>query len=61
MIEGYIYLKKVDFAIAVNSSKDLDTRLMRFLISVFYTKLRLAACSSSIGLNKKIKGAVFRK
>ena len=62
LVEGYnVYLKKVDFDIAVNSSKDSVTGLMRSLIGIFYTKQRLAACSSSNGLNKEIKGAVFRK
>ena len=58
LVEGYVYLTKVDFDIAVNSSKDSVTWLMRSLIGIFYTKQRLAACSSSNGL---IKGAVFRK
>ena len=61
MVEGYVYLNKVDFDIAVNSSKDSHAELMRFHVGVFYTKQKLAAYSSSNGLNKIIKGAFFRK
>ena len=60
LVEGFgVYIKYVDLQHSVNSSKNTPTGLMRALISVWYSKERLAACSAKKGTNNTIKTAIF--
>ena len=55
-----MYIKFVDLENAEQRSKNTATGLMRALISVWYSRERLAA-SSALTINKNIRVAVFSK
>ena len=56
-----IYIKFIELEQCEQSSKNSPTGMMRALISVWYTRERLAACSATSGINQTIKTAIFSK
>ena len=56
-----VYIKFIELEQCEQSSKNTPTGMMRALISVWYGRERLAACSATSGINKTIKTAIFSK
>lgn len=62
LVKGFgIYIKYVDLEQAEQTSKNTATGLMRALMSVWYSRERLAGCSANSGINTTIKTCIFSK
>lgn len=62
LVEGLgIYIRFIELELCEQSSKNSSTGLMRALISLWYSRERLAACSATSGINPNIKTAIFSK
>ena len=62
IVPGFgVYIKYVELEQAEQTSKASATGLMRALMSVFYSKERLAASSANNGINTTIRTAIFSK
>ena len=62
LIDGFgVYIKYIDLEQCEQSSKHSATGSMRALIAVWYSRERLAACSTTSGINETIKTAIFSK
>ena len=60
LVQGFgVYIRYVDLEQAEQQSKNSATGLMRSLMSVYYGRERLAACSANSGINITIRTAVF--
>lgn len=54
-----MYIHYADLSYVKEASKSSATGLMRALISVWYTRERLASCSATHGINTTIQTAIF--
>ena len=62
LVAGFgVFVKYVDLELAEQLSKNTPTGLMRSLISIWYSRERLAGCSATSGINQTIRTAVFSK
>ena len=62
LIKGFgIYIKYVDLEQAEQTSKNTATGLMQALMSVWYSRQRLAGCSATSCINNTIKTCIFSK
>ena len=62
LVDGLgVYIKYIELEQCKQSSKSSPTGMMRALISLWYSRERLAACSATSGINQTIKAAIFSK
>ena len=62
LVDGLgVYIKYIKLEQCEQSSKNSPTGMMRALISLWYSREHLAACSAASGINQTIKTAIFSK